>query len=59
MLYCINKKVQYYIKQVHNQLDNVVTRPGAQSICMGDVEAVEELPYLGVVDGQFEQALSS
>ena len=44
------------LKQVHNQLDNVVTRPGAQSTCMGDIEAVDELPYLGVVDGQFEQA---
>ena len=53
------QKVEYYIKQVHNQLDNVVTRPGAQSTCMGDIEAIEELSYLGVVDGQFEQALNS
>ena len=53
------QKAEYYIKQVHNQLDNVVTRPGAQSTCMGDIEAVDELSYLGVVDGQFEQALSS
>ena len=34
----------------------LVTRPGAKS-CMGDIEAMDEFPYLDVVGGQFAQAL--
>ena len=39
------------------QLDRLlVTRPGAKSY-MGDIEAMDEFPYLDVFDGQFAQAL--
>lgn len=55
-VHVLHQQESAILKQVHNQLDNVVTRPGAQSTCMGDIEAVNELSYLGVVDGQFEQA---